>query len=360
MSEKVRKVLSGLCALAGSLSLVLGVIAGYANQVLLDGPTFAGKVDSVRQVDQVSKALGRSLADRYIAGSPDLVAVRPLVETVAASVVSSAVLSGPTRAAAGSFQRAATEPNSGDLVLRVADVGAVLAAALQQAVPRESVGAPTVSVELARIGGQSWAAGTILAARYLRLAAWLMPLGGTFLLALSVYLSRRRRRAMLTVGVCVLASCALAALVLLAVQRLADAQDELTVRGSLVKYGWAEFAHPLWWWLAGVALLGAMVTASAAALLPQYDASAIVGWAWARVAERPSSFVLDLLRSLLFVVAGAATLVDPLAAATVAAVAAGLALILYGMAELARTTHDEQLPLTHDAAVAAREVGGRW
>src|SRR3954449_6926933 len=44
-----RNVGSRVCLAAGAILLVLGVLAGYLNHVLLDGPTFAAKVDAVRR-----------------------------------------------------------------------------------------------------------------------------------------------------------------------------------------------------------------------------------------------------------------------------------------------------------------------
>ena len=104
------------------------------------------------------------------------------------------------------------------------------------------------------------------------------------------------------------------------------------MHGVLVKSGWAEFTRPLWWWLAGVALLALIVMASAAALLPEYDATRIVARARYVIAHRPRRFVLDLARALVFVVVGVATLIDPLDAAQVAGGLIGSVLVLYGMA----------------------------
>src|SRR5512135_1133288 len=103
--QRFRSIVAGGCLFVGSVLLVLGVVAGYAHHVFLDRTTFAAKVDQVRQMDGVSRALGRSLTDRFLADHPDFGAIRPLVETVATSVVGSPALSRPTQAAAGSFQR---------------------------------------------------------------------------------------------------------------------------------------------------------------------------------------------------------------------------------------------------------------
>jgi hypothetical protein len=340
--ERARRITSIALVPLGALLLVLGVLAGYANHVLLDGPTFTRKVDAVRQVEPVSRVVGRTLTDQLLAVRPDLVAARPLIDSVAASVVGSSAFSGPTRAAAANFQHAATVPHASNAVLRVADAGAVLTSALQQFFPQSAQVTPsTVPLNLARVGDQSWAKPSLTVARYLGLAAWLLPATGLALLAGSIVLSRRRRQATLYAGVGVLGWTAVAAVLLLVGGWWARRQDTSTLHGVLVRYGWVEFGLPAWWWLAAVALLTLIVIGSAAAVIPQYDATKIVVRARGVVSHRPRSFALDLLRALIFVVVGAAIVVDPFDALRVAGVIVGALLTLYGVAELGRATNDD-------------------
>ncbi len=349
--ERARRALPFVLVPVGSLLVVLGVVAGYANHVLLDGPTFAGKVDAVRQAEPVSRVLGRTLTDQYLARQPNLVALRPLIDSVAASAVASPAFSRPTRAAAEAFQQAATVPNASSVGLRIADAGAVLTAVLQQAVPAAQQSPPsTVALSLAHIGGQKWSHTTFVVARLLGVAAWVLPLSGLAVLATDIVLARRRRRASLVTGAAVLGWTAVAAALLFAGDRWAAGHDATTMHGVLVRYAWAEFTRPLWWWLAAVALLALIVMASAAALLPEYDAGRLVVRARELVARRPRRFAADLARALVFVVVGVATLVDPLDAARVAGIAVGALLVLYGIAEVGRATNDEEITQAREAS----------
>lgn len=339
-----RTVTSRTCLALGAVVLVLGVVAGYANHVLLDGPRFADKVDAVRQTPAVSSALGRSLSDSYLQQQPDLVALRPLVQSLATSVVASSALSRPTRAAAASFQRAATTPNSTQFALRIADAGSVLTAVLQKSVPAAAQNTPPdLSLQLAKVGGQSWSGTTIRIARYLMLAAWVLPMLGLALLGTGVTLAARRRHATLVASLATLGATALAAATLLVADHVAAAQDTSTVKGALVREGWAAFFHPLWWWLGALALLCLFVVASSASLLPEYDPAQIIARAWRLVADRPHRFSLALLRALLFVALGVGTLVEPLTAAEVIGVLLGAGLLLYGLSELALATNNDEV-----------------
>lgn len=122
-----RRVASWVLLIVGGLVLALAVPAGYLNRTVLDVSTFAERVDDVRRRDDVSAVLGREVSRQLLAANPDLVALAPLLEQTSIAVVRSDVLSGPVRLATAQFHRAMTTESSGQLALRVADVGAVVA-----------------------------------------------------------------------------------------------------------------------------------------------------------------------------------------------------------------------------------------
>jgi len=115
-----RRNVSWMCVVLGALLMALSIPVQYVNRTVLDAPTFADRVDQLRQRDDVSQALGRDLSGDIIARSPDLVALAPLLEQVATGVIASDALSGPVRLAAAQFNRALTTGDSEQLVLRLA------------------------------------------------------------------------------------------------------------------------------------------------------------------------------------------------------------------------------------------------
>ncbi len=324
----------------GAFVLVLGVVAGYVNRTVLDPQTFAVNVDELRQVDQVSRALGHQMTDQLVAQNPNLVAIRPLVDEVATSVAGSAVLSPPTRLAASTFMESTTQRHPQNVVLRIADAGAVLAAAVQRLAPEGTVTADPaeVSLQLSLVGGQSWASRPLRVAAAIRLAAWLFPLTGVALMGLGVYASTRRRRATFIAGASVLGVTGLLAVLLVVGGVWAWSQDDSQVSGALVRYGWRVFVSPLWWLVAGLLLLGALVSASAASLLPEGDPSRLFGRVRLAVSRRPSHAAVAFVRSLALMVVGVLAIVRPLVAAEVIGFMVGLWLLLYGLAELAALT----------------------
>jgi hypothetical protein len=74
----------------------------------------------------------------FLQQQPDAVAVRPLIDAVATSVVRSDLLSGPTRAAAAGFARSLTEPSAQVFLLRVADASRYPSGVLTAGRPRRT------------------------------------------------------------------------------------------------------------------------------------------------------------------------------------------------------------------------------
>ena len=66
--------------------MLLGSVAGVVDRQVLDGPRFARRRDSMRTDEAVTRELGRAITARVLELNPDLVAVRPLVESVATAV----------------------------------------------------------------------------------------------------------------------------------------------------------------------------------------------------------------------------------------------------------------------------------
>lgn len=331
----------------GAVLLQLGVVAGYVNRQVLDADRLAASVDELRRDPDVSAALGRSLTDAFLEQQPDAVAVRPLIDTIAASVVGSDALSGPTRAAVVQMQQALVEPNAQTVVLRIADAGAVLAAVLAQVAPAGTVTADSqIPLELARIGGQSFAGTTIKMARFVRGAAWLLPLAGVLVMALGVAMSARRRRAVAIAGLVLIALAGASALGLLAGAWWAGSHDAATVSGALVSNGWPILMGPAWWSVLAAGLVGLLLVATAASVMPEVDPAAVAAKVVALARRRPRRPAAQVVRAALIIALGVALAVRPMVLLILAGISVCLWLVLVGVRELAVATNDEDLRLT--------------
>ena len=328
----MRQILSWVFLVLGALFLALSIPAGYVNRTVLDAPTFANNVNELRQRDDVSEVLGHDLSNRIIAQNPNLVAIAPLVEQISTSVMGSDVLSGPVTVGTAQFHRALTTGNSDQLVLRVADVGAVVAGVIGAVAPDKAPNASNLSVTLADVGSQGFATDIISLADTVDTLAWLLPVLALACLVAAVLTHPDRWSAIRRVGwAVVIATAALAVTVVLGgvIVRAAggDAQTDAIVDGV-----WDIFIRPIWWSVGLVAGIGALLVVIGSGRAATWD----VGELTNRLTAQPATRRGVILRALAFVGVGVLTIVDPRGMLTSITFVVGVLLVASGIGTLAR------------------------
>jgi hypothetical protein len=132
------------------------------NREVLDGARFAEHVDSVRKEPLVAERTGQAITGRLLAADPDLVAVRPLLESAATSPVGSPTFGPVVRLAAGQAHQAMTNDDPTQIVPRLADLGVVLAGVLRSVAPDEAAKIPAdLNLTLADLGARTPPADTL-------------------------------------------------------------------------------------------------------------------------------------------------------------------------------------------------------
>src|SRR4051812_38915273 len=156
MSERPARVARAVLACLGTLLVLVGAVSGVADREVLDADRFAAHVDAVRTDPDVARQLGELLTARLLDQQPDLVALRPLLQATATGVVSSPALGPIVRRSVSPLFDALTSWETDPAVLGLADVGAVLIAAVTALAPRTVVRLPTdLDVRLSDIGAGS-------------------------------------------------------------------------------------------------------------------------------------------------------------------------------------------------------------
>ena len=338
-----RRTTSRVLAALGSVLLFLAVVTVIVYRTFLDTATFAAGVNEIRMTDTVSAAVGRELTTAILDAQPDLIAVRPLVEQVSVQIAASDLLTPLVERASAQAQRAATEEDAAAIALRLADAGAVATSALQAFAPEVAEQIPAdLSLTLAEIGGRDALAGTVRTARYLSVAAWLLPVLALLTLAFAVWIAPNQRRGLVRVGLGALAAGATLAALTFVVGIVAGAQDTATLTGALVDGAWQVWSRGFWVGSAVLLVGGAVVAAAAGALLPDVDVPGLAHRAWRRLSERPSSVEGIAVRGVAISALGLGLLLQPLRLLTYAMVVLGLGVLVYGVSEVT------------DAAVRAR------
>jgi hypothetical protein len=330
----VRRNLSTFAIALGCLLLVLGTVAGVLNRQVLDGPRFAKHVDAVRTDPSVSRVLGRAITDRVLVLDPDLVAVRPVVESLATSLAGSPALRPVVERAARQLHESLTSSGSGPVVLRLADVGAVLTASLRTLAPQVAANLPAdFDVTLARVGSGEFTSQTVHWARWCELLSWLLPLCGLALIALVVAMSENRLATGRHVGIGILAAGLALSGVALALGIVAGSlEDSGQLKQVLAAAAWHQLDGSIWWVAAGLVACGAIVTLVCAQLSASGAASQ-AGPSW-RSLVSPTTPVGLISRAVGLALVGLVLVARPELALRVVAGIGGVVLLLLAAADL--------------------------
>jgi hypothetical protein len=340
----------------GSVLLSAGLLSGVVNHEVIDGARFARHADAIRQDPNVAQQVGEALTRRVLQADPDLVAIRPLIETTAVTLAGSPAFSPIVRAAVASLHRAFTE--SVPVVLRVADVGAVLVGALRALAPRAADQLPEgLDVTLARVGSQSFASRTIQLAHLVSLLAWLLPLLALLCFGGAIWMSADRRRTAADVGWGVVGAGGLLLGAAVGVSIATSFADTDTLSGALITATWREFRGAIWW-AAGGALTAGMLFSVAASRRPTFDAMTALKGGWTWLTRDSETLRGRLARAVIWVVFGAGFLFRPELVISVLAAVLGVTFVVHGASQL--------VLLVRDRLEVARERGtrsllaGRW
>lgn len=131
----MRRALSWALAVLTAVALMTAVVAAYADREVFDADAFAAHAEEALRQPAVSAEVARRLTDAAIRAEPDLVAIRPLVVSVAEGVVRSSAFGALVRGAVRDVHRSAFDADATTVTLTVADVGLLLADALDSLRP---------------------------------------------------------------------------------------------------------------------------------------------------------------------------------------------------------------------------------
>ena len=361
MGDSTRRRLSWALLVLGTVMLVVAGLAVAANAALADSSSFATRLNEVRKDPAVAAEAGQVAAQQIIAAKPDLVAVKPLLEGVTTWVVGSSALDGPFTTTARELHRSLTESDGNDVVLRLVDLGAAVTGALTTLAPdlAENI-PPDLSVTLSQVGSGAALEPIIAAATTIYVAAWVLPFAAAGLLAGAVLAATERRRTVVTVGGACLVASGFLGLVVAAGAAAAYAQPSQTLSGAFIRAVWREFSGTLIAPTLVIAIIGLFIVASAGALLPRLDVPGVLRSMWSSVAGRSERPALAVLHALLVVALGLAVMVWPMAALKAVIYAAGVLLVLAGMAEVSRVAAARIAEEAGAKGPAGEAVPRRW
>lgn len=326
----MRRALSWALAVLAAVALMTAVVAAYADREVFDADAFAAHAEEALRQPAVSAEVARRLTDAAIRAEPDLVAIRPLVVSVAEGVVRSSAFGALVRGAVRDVHRSAFDADATTVTLTVADVGLLLADALDSLRPDLAARIPDtlrvaltdrtsgVPLDVAQTAEDVHRLGWIALIAALALAAAAIAVGG------AGRGGGTRRDVALRLGASVGVVAGLTAIAATLAPHVVT--GDRAARAVLDV--WLEPLAARCWIIFGAALL---LTTAAASLWrpPPLDAT------WARV-RALAARMPPPLRAFVAIAAGIVALAEPLVVVRVLVMAAGAVAVLWGTTALLR------------------------
>jgi hypothetical protein len=346
MSERARQITTRALVIAASLCIVLALVAGYVRRTVVDSDQFANRATAALHDETVSSLVVEKITDDVVLkNESDLLAARPLIESITAGLVDSRAFTGLFRSAVRDVHRAVFSRNQDTVTLAVSDVGTVLAAALEKLRPAVARKVDSTNrVELVRRDIGRASADLTDFAEDVRLLAWFLVALSLMLVAGALILSADRRRTVVELGIGAAAGGILLLLAYRILRSLAIDHAGGPAGRDAAGAVWDAFLGDLRtaaWILAGS---GAVIAASAASLIKPIDIrepfSRAAGW----LATEPRRPVLRVLRGVAFIGAGLLVLLEPDAVLGLALTLLGVFLIYEGMRAILQLAYRPPAP----------------
>ena len=154
MSPRARQITTRVLVVLASVCIVLALVAGYVRGAVVDSDQCANRATVARRDDSVRSLIAEKVTDEVVLKQErDLIAGRPIIESVASTIVGSRAFTSLFRTAVRDVHRALFDRDRDTVTLTVSDVGTVLAAALEQL-------RPSLASRSGRRRGRSWSART--------------------------------------------------------------------------------------------------------------------------------------------------------------------------------------------------------
>jgi hypothetical protein len=193
----------GVLIVVACVAILLAVVVGYARRAAVNDNQFANRATVALEDSSVRSLIAQRVTDQLVLkNDSDLIAARPLIQSIVSSVVGGRAFTNAFRKGVRDLHRAVFEGDENTVTLTVGDVGTIVAAGLEVVQPSLAQRVSTSQrVELVHRDIGSVNGEAVRAAHTIKLLAWLFLLVAIAATAAAIWLSRNRRRTVVQLGV---------------------------------------------------------------------------------------------------------------------------------------------------------------
>lgn len=336
-SRRLRTLGAALLILLGTLLSLEGVIYLWADDTIFNSSHFAATAVRAAKTPAVKTEISRVLVDQAVKAQPDLLTIRPLIETVIETILSTPAFNRLFVPAVRELHRAVFESNRHNYALDLSNGLTVAISGLRTVNPQLADQIPPdVKTGLVKFGQGTTLADTTQTLDNAHTAMFALGVLGILLLVAAVGVAHNRRTALIAIGVSLTVGALLLFLALgvgrQVLVRQIDTDSTAAAAGAIFDTFTARLTT--WLWLVGI--FGVVLAAAASATVRTEGAgeqlerlrrtgSATLARRWTRLALAAVAVAL-----------GAALLVVPGVTLSLLARAAGLLVLYVAGAELLR------------------------
>jgi hypothetical protein len=331
-----RRFAVGVLVLVACVAVVLALVVGYVQRAAINSDQFANRATVALDDGSVRSLIAQRVTDQLVLKQEsDLIAARPLIQSIVSSVVGGGAFRTAFRSGVRDVHRAVFDRDEHTVTLTIGDVGTIVAAGLEVVQPSLAARVRTTGrVNLVERDISSAGATAGRAAHTVKVLAWLFLLVAIAAGAAALWLSRDRRRTVVHLGVGVAIGGVVLVLGLgigrsVAVGRVHGSDERDAVRAV-----WDAFLGDLntaGWILAAV---GAVVAAAASSLIRPVEIDAPLRRAAGWVTTQPARPLWRVVRGVALIVVGLLFLLDSDLVLRVFFTATGVYLVYAGVSVL--------------------------
>jgi hypothetical protein len=340
MAQEVRRVgarrtASLVLVVLGTVLLFVGGIALYAREEVFDADAFAKHASESLRDDRVDNAVANPIVDQVIKVGPDqLINARPLLTAATRGVLASQQFRDAFRDAAARVHRQLFSRERDELILNIADAGAIVIDGVKSISPQTAKKIPKdLEPGLIEITRSDFAITTVRTAEKVRFLGLFLPFLGIALLAGSVVVAPDRRRGVVAVSAAVAIACAVGFIALVIGRSVLLSHFDGDVTREAIGAVFDNFLGGLGDWFLGVGV-AAIVLAAAASTVGEVEPTAPVRRMWERVIRTPESTAWRAIRAVVLLLASVFVVVSPDLALNVVVVVLGAYGLFFAMSEI--------------------------
>ena len=342
-SHKARALAAGLSGTLGILLILGGSLLTMGQRALFDSDYFAAHVAESLGDERVASYLGEILTDAVVEENPDLILVRPVINTTAQAIVASAPFRAVVaRSVKRGHQLMATEGGH-EVLLSVSDFGVILTNALAdrpeiaEKIPLNAV-AVLGSIQegpLVDISGRIIRFGQKVPF-HPRLVFWL----GMALLAGAIFLARDRELALLRSGVAITVTAAVILFIVKLGELILERVPADPGMGGAMAGLWETFMGGFWPRILILGGIGLLMSAAATAFLEVMKLDPIADRIRKLLIDPSDRALVRLGRGVFLIAVGGTAVIEPGLTSRVLVMIAGGVVSFLGLRELCRLLVD--------------------